>query len=458
MRLAQTLKSASFRLTSAYVLLFTVSVGALAALTYFLVVSRLDLEFRNHISVESQTLSAEFTSGGPKQLLHAISERQRNRIIGGLEYTVLDPRGAPLTGTLHPATCTAGWFTVWGPPDGDEPSGQMERLSVLATPLPQGYCLMVGDDIGKVREFGNLVLRTFGWVILVSLTLAVAGGLLLSSRFLRRIDAINRTAEAIIEGDIRQRIPRRAAPDDLDRLSATLNRMLDRTNDLMDSLRHVTSDIAHDLRTPLGRLRNLLEHARANPAPPAEFQPATDRAIVEIDGVLGTFSAILRIAQIESGSRRGGFATLSLSELVQDVCESFSDSFGEAGKVLRADVSAAILVHGDHELLVQALVNLLENAMVHTPQGTTVWVGLKQDGTRLRLSVSDDGPGVPDRDLTRIFERFVRLEHSRSTVGNGLGLRIVAAVAELHGGHASASGCGPGLRVEMDLPAAASAN
>ena len=453
MRLAQTLKSATFKLTSAYVLLFTVSVGVLAALTYFLVVSRLDLEFRNHIRAESQTLSAEFTSGGPRQLLHAISERQRNRTVGGLDYTVLDPKGALLTGTPRQASCKADWFTVVGPPDGDEPSGEMERLAVLMTPLPQGYCLMVGDDFGKVRGVGTLVLRTFGWVILISLSLAVAGGLLLSSRFLRRIDAINRTAEAIIEGDIRQRIPRRAAPDDLDRLSATLNRMLDRTNDLMDSLRHVTSDIAHDLRTPLGRLRNLLEDAKATATTPTEFQVAAERAIAEVDGLLGTFSAILRIAQIESGSRRAGFKTLSLSALVQDVFESFADSAEDAGKSLHADIAPDVFLQGDQDLLVQALVNLVENAFLHSPQGTVITLGLKPDGDHLRLSVADNGPGVPDHDRTRIFQRFVRLERSRSTAGNGLGLSIVAAVAGLHGGSVSATDNHPGLRVELDLPA-----
>jgi signal transduction histidine kinase len=453
MRLAQTLKSATFRLTSAYVLLFTVSVGVLAALTYFLVVSRLDLEFRNHIRAESQTLSAEFKSGGPRQLLHAISERQRNRTVGGLDYTVLDAKGTLLTGATHQSSCKAGWFTVVGPPDGDEPSGEMERLAYLATPLPQGYCLMVGDDFGKVRGVGTLVLRTFGLVILVSLTLAVAGGLLLSSRFLRRIDAINRTAEAIIEGDVRQRIPRRAAPDDLDRLAATLNRMLDRTNDLMDSLRHVTSDIAHDLRTPLGRLRNLLEEAKTSAATPEAFQAAAERAIAEVDGLLGTFSAILRIAQIESGSRRAGFKTFSLSALVQDVCETFADSIEDSGKALHADIAPDISVHGDQELLVQALVNLLENAIVHTPQGTTISIGLKRNGTCLSLAVCDNGPGVPEPERERIFQRFVRLEQSRSSAGNGLGLSIVAAVAELHGGTVTATNSHPGLRVEFDLPA-----
>jgi signal transduction histidine kinase len=453
MRLAQTLKSATFRLTSAYVLLFTVSVGVLAALTYFLVVSRLDQEFRNHIRAESQTLSAEFLSGGPRLLLHAINERQRNRTVGGLDYTVADPKGTLLIGATRQASCKTGWFTVVGPPDGDEPSGEMERLAVLTTPLPQGYCLMVGDDFGKVRGVGALVLRTFGWVFLVSLTLAVAGGLLLSSRFLRRIDAINRTAEAIIEGDIRQRIPRRAAPDDLDRLAATLNRMLDRTNDLMDSLRHVTNDIAHDLRTPLGRLRNLLEDAKTNAATPQAFQAVAERAIAEVDGLLSTFSAILRIAQIESGSRRTGFKTVALSALAQDVCETFADSIAESGKALHVNIEPDVSVYGDQELLVQALVNLLENAIVHTPQGTTISVSLKCNAARLSLVVSDNGLGVPAPQRERIFQRFVRLEQSRSSAGNGLGLSIVAAVAGLHGGSVSATDNHPGLRVELDIPA-----
>jgi signal transduction histidine kinase len=455
MRLAQTLRSASFRLAFAYVVLFTVSVGVLAALTYVLVVSRLDAEFRNHIAGESQTLAAEFRSGGAKQLLHAIGERQRNRLVGGLDYTLLDPAGLRLSGTLRQPGCRTGWFTLSGPPDGDEPNGELEQLAVLGTSLPHGYCLMVGDDIGKVRGFGSLVLRTFGWVMLVSLTFAVAGGILLSSRYLKRIDTINRTAEAIIEGDIRQRIPRRAAPDDLDRLAATLNRMLDRNTDLMESLQHVTSDIAHDLRTPLGRLRNLLEDARANATSCEEYKHATERSIKEVDALLETFSAILRIAQIESGSRRAGFKTFSMSALVHDVCENFADSIEDVGKRLQTDVADAVFVCGDHELLTQALVNLLENAIVHTPSGSVISIGLKQDAETVTVVVADNGAGVPEASLAQIFKRFVRLEHSRSTAGNGLGLSIVAAVSQLHDGTVIARDNHPGLRVEMTLPAVA---
>jgi signal transduction histidine kinase len=297
-------------------------------------------------------------------------------------------------------------------------------------------------------------LRTFGWVILISLSLAVAGGLLLSSRFLKRIDAINRTAEAIIEGDIRQRIPRRAAPDDLDRLAATLNRMLDRTNDLMDSLaardQRYRPRFAHTARAST---QSCWKMRRPPPLRPPNFKSQRSERSPKSMGLLGTFSAILRIAQIESGSRRAGFKTLSLSALVQDVFESFADSAEDVGKSLHADIAPDVFLQGDHELLVQALVNLVENALVHSPQGTVVTLGLTRDGDHLRLSVADNGPGVPAQDRARIFQRFVRLERSRSTAGNGLGLSIVAAVAGLHGGSVSATDNHPGLRVELDLPA-----
>jgi len=452
MRLAQTLRSASFKLTAAYVGLFTVSVGVLAMLTYLLAVSRLEADFRTHIEAETHMLAGEFTSGGAPRLLHAISERLRNRLAGGLDYTVIDAQGRRLAGAMPPASCKAGWKAVYGPPDGDEPAGQMENLAVLVTPLPQGYCLMVADDFGKVSGFGSLILRTFGWVILVSLTLAVAGGLFLSSRFLRRIDAINRTAEAIIEGDIRQRIPRRAAPDDLDRLAATLNRMLDRTTELMESLRHVTSDIAHDLRTPLGRLRNQLEDAKASAATPGEFRSAAERAIAEVDGLLITFSAILRIAQIESGSRRGGFKPIALSALAKDIGESFEDAVAEAGKTLRTSIVPDVAVLGDSELLSQALINLLENAIVHTPAGTFITIALNVRDGQACLSVCDNGPGVPAAEHEHIFKRFFRLERSRSSAGNGLGLAIVAAVAQLHGAQITVLDNEPGLNVTIRLP------
>jgi signal transduction histidine kinase len=455
MRLGQVLKSASFKLTAAYAGIFTISVGVLAAVIYFSVTTELDREFRTRIVADSNALRAEYNAGGAPQLLQAIAERQRGRLTGGLDYALDDAKGRRLFGTLPAARCTRGWVTFAGPPDGDEPSGEMERLGVFITPLPQGYCLLIGDDIGKVGKFGSLILKNFGWALLLSLTMAVAGGLFLSSRFLKRIETINRTAEAIIEGDINSRIPRRGAPDDLDRLAATLNRMLDRTTSLMESLRHVSNDVAHDLRTPLGRLRNFLDDAKRTASSPEEYRAAIDRAVSEVDGILDTFGAILRIAQIESGSRRRGFQRLLLSDLVADVCDTFAPSMEDAGKTLRADIQPNLWLQGDRELLVQSLVNLLENAIAYTQAGVVVTVSLRQERHGIELDVADNGTGVPEAERRRIFERFYRVEQSRTPPGSGLGLSIVAAVAELHAAEISASDNKPGLKIGLIFPAAA---
>jgi signal transduction histidine kinase len=454
-QLAETLKTASFKLTAAYAALFTVSVGILAAVIYLSVTSELDREFRTRIIADSNALHAEYNAGGTQQILQAIAERQRGKLAGGLDYALLDGSGKHLFGTLPAAPCTRGWVTFTGPPDGDEPQGEMEKLGVYVTPLTHGLCLLVGDDLGKVRRFGSLILKSFGWALLLSLSMAVAGGIFLSSRFLNRIETFTRTAEAIIEGDMKRRIPRSETADDLDRLAATLNRMLDRTTSLMESLRHVSNDVAHDLRTPLGRLRNLLEDAKQTASSPQEFEAAIERAVSEVDGILDTFGAILRIAQIESGGRRAGFQRLLLSSLVAEVCDTFAPSIEDAGKMLRTKIEPGLWISGDRELLVQSLANLLENTITHTPVGSTVTVSLRGQSEAIELEVADNGAGVPESERKRIFERFYRLERSRTATGNGLGLSIVAAVADLHVAKISASDNGPGLKIGIAFPAAA---
>ena len=449
MQLEQLFKSASFRFTAAYVGLFIVSVSILAGLVYFSATAELERTIHMRIVVESDALRAEYARGGTDQLLQAIAERQRSRLIGGLDYALYDGDGKRLFGNLSAVPCTKGWVTFSGPPDGDEPAGELEKLGVLITPLPNGHCLLVGDDIGKIRKFGSLILDSFGWVLLVTVMLAVAGGIFLSSRVLRRIETINRTAEAIIEGDISRRIPRRGTPDDLDRLAATLNRMLDRMTGLMESLRHISNDVAHDLRTPLGRLRHSLEEASRTASSPEEYRAAIDRAVAEVDGILDTFGAILRIAQIESGSRRREFQRLRISDLVADVCDTFAPSMEDAGKTLRTDIQQNLWIQGDRELLVQSLVNLLENAIAHTPAGVVVTVSLREGHEGIVLAVADNGVGVPEAERELVFERFYRLERSRTAAGSGLGLSIVAAVAELHDAELSASDNKPGLKIAM---------
>lgn len=454
MRLSQTLKSASFKLTAAYAGLFALSVCVLAAVTYVSVQAELSREFHSHILAESSALEADYKSGGIKQVMRTIADRQRGRLTDGLDYALFDADGHHLFGSLPRVPCNRGWTTLTGPPDGDEAPGELERLGVYITPLPNGLCLLVGDDWGEVEDFGALILQTFGWVLLLSLTMAVAGGLFLSSEFLKRIEAINRTAEAIIAGDIKRRIPRRGAPDDLDKLAATLNRMLDRTNGLMDSLKHLSNDIAHDLRTPLGRLRRQLDSAQHQLLSPDAYRAVIAQSVTEVDAILDTFSAILRIAQIESGNRRRGFQRVCLSELVAEVCETFGPALEEDGRILRQAIEPDLWIQGDQELLTLSLANLLENAATHTPLHSHITVSLRKAGEGVELDVADDGPGVPEDDRKRIFRRFYRLESSRNAPGSGLGLSIVAAVAELHAARLDAGDNHPGLRIAMIFPAA----
>jgi len=454
-RLRNTLRSASFKLTAAYVALFTLSVGLLATVTYFSVQSEMSREFHGRIQSESSALEADFKAGGVRQVLRAIADRQRGRLADGLDFTLFDAKGQHLFGTLPRVACNSGWTTLTGPPDGDEAPGEMERLGVFVTPLPNGLCLLVGDDWGEVENFGDVILKTFGWVFLLSLSLAVIGGLFLSSRFLKRIDVINRTAEAIIEGDLNRRIPRRNAPDDLDRLAATLNRMLDRNSSLMESLKHLANNIAHDLRTPLGRLRRLLDAGRESPLSPEESNAVIEQGVVEIDGILDLFAAILRISQIESGNRRGGFQRICLSDLVADISETFGPAMEEDGRQLRQEIESGLWVQGDQELLTLSVANLLENAATHTPVNSRITVSLKKVRNKVQLDVADDGPGVPEEERQRIFQRFYRLEESRTTAGNGLGLSIVAAVADLHAAQINAVDNNPGLKIAMQFPSAA---
>ncbi len=458
MRLSQTLKTASFRLTAAYAILFTVSVGILAAVVVLLVTSQLDREFHARIFADSAALRKEFQTGGTPRLMEALQDRLSGRLVGGLDYGLFNPHGHRLYGTLPATRCTTGWTTTTVPPDGDEPAGEMETLHIYVAPLPDGDCLLVGDDIGKVRRIGITILKSFGWVALLSLMFAIGGGTFLSSRFFKRIEMMNRTLEAIIEGDMQRRIVRREAQDDLDRLAGTLNRMLDRITGLMDSLRHVCNDIAHDLRTPLGRLRRKLDDSARTARTPEEFKTAIDTAVSDVDSILDTFGAILRIAQIESGSRRNGFQCLPLSEVVADVCDTFTPPMEDAHKTLRQDIEPDIRVQGDRELLVQLLANLLSNAITHTPDGTTVTVSLRARYGAIELEVADNGPGVPAAERTRIFERFYRVSQDRAVAGNGLGLSIVAAVADLHGGTVSALDNDPGLVIRIRLPASAHRN
>ena len=315
--------------------------------------------------------------------------------------------------------------------------------------MDNGYRLVVGDDLGSKDDIRRAFLGALGWALLVFLVLTLAAGALLSSAFLRRVDAIARTAEAIIDGDLGSRVPLRGTNDNFDRLSATLNRMLDQIQLLMESLSQVSNDIAHALRTPLGRLRQRLK-----------WRGQRQRRILNAQRRLMRHSMRPTISwtrsrpccaspRLSSGTRTAGFREIDLSKLFETVSEAFSAAAEDEGRTLTAKIAPSVNFWGDGDLISEMLANLLDNAIRHTPQGAHIEVSLVNHGSQLVASVADDGPGVPRSDCERIFRRFYRVEGSIGTAGTGLGLSLVAAVAELHGMKFCATDNMPGLRMTL---------
>lgn len=441
------LRVASFRFAALYVAVFVVSALILGVAVFVEARSVLQQQMRARIETETAFLREEFTAGGAGQLVHAV--RTRGKRTGALDYLLQDRTGAHLAGEILARPGLAPGWTTFDIPPGQEDAGEPEHVRALVSELPGGLLLGVGSDLEHVHDLEEAVARAFLWTVGLVTALGIGGGVLLSRAFLKRVDAISRTAEAIIAGDLTQRVPTRGTGDDLDRLASTLNHMLDRITVLMESLRQVSSDVAHDLRTPLSRLYQRLEEARTHARSVAEYEAATTAAIDEAHGLLETFAALLRIAQVEGASSRAAFSEVDLSVLAETVVDAYRLDAEEAGYRLSIATEARIMVHGDKELLTQALANLVENAIRHTLPGARIAVSAGRGPT---LTVEDDGPGVAAADLPLLTNRFFRAERSRSTPGNGLGLSLVAAVAELHGAALVLEPANPGLRTILRFP------
>ncbi len=435
--------------------MFAVSALVLGAAVFLSARSALEQQMQVRIEAEAALLGEEFHGGGGLERLLALV-RARGRGVTALDYLVQDRDGAHLAGEVPAMSALRPGWTVLDVPQAREDDGKPERVRALVMDLGGGLLLAVGDDLGRIAEIEEAVATAFLWTVGLAAVLGIGGGVLLSRAFLARVDAIGRTAEAIIAGDLTRRIPLKGTGDDLDRLAGTLNCMLDRIGVLMESLHQVSSDVAHDLRTPLSRLYQRLEDARSYARSIAEYEAAIDGAVREAEGLLDTFSALLRIAQVEGASPRAGFAAVDLSAVAESVADAYRPDAEEAGHVLAAEVAPGVTLHGDQELLTQAAANLVENALRHTPAGTRITVRLTARtgaGIGACLSIEDNGPGVEADSLPRLVHRFYRGERSRTTPGNGLGLSLVAAVADLHGAMLRLRNVEPGLRVSLLFPA-----
>lgn len=446
---------AKWRVSAAYRIAFT----NLAALLLGVVVLGTVVFLAMHIAFtrqldamitdETRTLVDEYHVDGARELGEAIKEREKSRSPQRLMYAVFARDGHRLYGSLEAQRPTLGLHDL----QFTDPREGSDTARGYAVDLSPGERLLVAADREWIERIDRTLLELFGAAFLIACLLGLASAIVLARYLQRRLHAISQTAEAIIGGDTRERMPLSSRRDEFDQLAATLNRMLDRIEGLLANLRQVSSDVAHDLRTPLARLRNRLEHgAKEHPS------PVIEDAISQVDDVLSLFAAILRIAEVEAGETRRFFGTVDLSALGTELAESFAPSVEDHNRSLLWSIEPNVTVDGDRELLAQAFVNLLENAQRHTPEGTVIRIALTTTAVVACITVRDNGPGVPTADLHRIKQRFTRVESSRKTPGYGLGLSLVEAVARLHKGRLIVRNEEPGFSATVELPLANAAS
>ena len=456
--LGKLVRSTAFRLTLVYLLIFVLYAAALLA--YFaLNTGRLITEqITATVETEIAVLTEQYTVGGLRRLVLILENRSLRP--GSSLYLVTTPTGQALAGnvgSLAPGVLDkTGWSeTVYRRLD-EQDSAEHSAL-VRVVQLSGGFRLLVGRDLeerGRMREIITAAAR--GSVALV-VVLGLAGGFFVTRRVLRRFDAMTATTQRIMAGDLSERLPVAGTGDELDRLASNLNDMLDRIEALMLGLKEVSDNIAHDLKTPLTRLRNRCEAALRTANDEPEYRAALESMLDESEGLIRTFDALLMIARAESGHSRDNMKDFDAAEIVRGVGELYEPVAEEKGLSVKIEAERAT-IRGNRELLSQALANLVDNAIKYSrPEGEVtealeIVLSARPDGQRVLIGVADHGPGIAEADRARAVERFVRLPQSAAEPGSGLGLSLAAAVARLHGGELRLEDNAPGLRTVIDLP------
>jgi signal transduction histidine kinase len=442
-------RSSAFRLAIGYGALFAVSAVLLLAFVYWLATTYMLRQSDETIEAEIVGLAERYRLSGLPGLTASIRERLDRTPQGLSIYLLAEASGEPLVGNL------SRWPPE--PPDQDGfvdfelvagPGEPPHRARAKHFVLRGGFRLLVGRDLAELDSVRSLLVRTMAWGVGLILALALAGAVVVSRSRLRRIANIDEVIGLVMAGDLSRRIPLEGTSDDIEDLAEKLNRMLAELSNLVEGVRRVSDSIAHDLRTPLARLKTRLERLRRG-HPEEEI----GEAIEEADRLLATFGALLRIARIESGeSGRAAFAKVDLTSLIDDVAELYRPLIEEKGSSLSLHVAPEVTVPGDRDMLFQAVANLVDNAIKHTPAGSRIEISLGTSDGRAAIVVADNGPGIPAEERVKVRERFYRLDRSRSTPGAGLGLSLVSVVIQRHGGELKFEDNEPGLRAVLIVP------
>jgi len=441
--LGKLLRTTAFKLALAYLAVFaTLSMVVLAYVSWHanaLIAGQLNAT----VNAEITGLAEQYRQGGIRKLVAVVDERS-NRAGGGSLYLLTTVTGDTLAGNVSglpgASLAEAGERELPYQRVGESQAAPYPAV-VRVFVLPGGYRLLVGRDTEERERLAAVIANAVQWSLALVVVLGLAGGVFVASRVLKRLDAMTETSRSIMAGDLSGRLAVVGSGDEFDRLAEAVNAMLDRINELMAGLKEVSDNIAHDLKTPLTRLRNRAEAALRDARSDEDWQLSTEQIIAEADGMIRIFNALLLIARAESGGARGQLAEVDVADVVREVAELYEPLAEERGAALRIDAPSSLIVMANRELIGQVVANLVENALNYATGeggGSEVTVSALAMGGSAEIAVADRGPGISEKDRARAVERFVRLDTSRSRPGSGLGLSLVSAVARLHGGRGPA--------------------
>jgi signal transduction histidine kinase len=459
-RLGKVVRTTAFKLSAIYIVVF--SVFSLFFVLYIAYSTNvlLNQQLRDTIAAELLGLSDQYRVGGLPAVVEVIEQRAHQP--GASLYLVTDISGRILAGNVNEVASDlltrSGIDPVIVSYERYAGDAEERTAMVQVVRLQGGFLLLVGRDIGEREQFRTIIGQALIWALGLMIALALLSYIFVSRRVLKRIDSLSATSRRIMLGDLSGRLEVVGSGDEFDRLADSLNAMLDRIEHLLYGVKDVSDNIAHDLKTPLTRLRNRVETALGGPSDAPTYRAALEATISESDQLIRTFNALLMIARIEAGSPDGAMIEVDASAIVHDVADLYEPVADETGIELVVEAPEPIMVKASRELLSQAIANLIDNAIKHGPIGEgearklRIEVATSRDGDSLILRVADNGPGIPAEDRERALQRFVRLEKSRSQPGTGLGLSLVAAVVRLHHGEIELGDGNPGLVVTIRLP------
>lgn len=445
------IRSAGVRFAAIYAGLLSISAVALALFLWWSTAGLLDRQTAASIQADAQSLADRFATGRLPALVLTIEDRLTQNVEDDAIYLLVDPSGRRIAGNLEHwpqgATQSGAWYEL-----PIERAGMRSLAVVQSFDLPGGFRLLIGRDVQVRSQLRALLTDALLWAMLVLLAMATAGALVVRSLFRRALANVSATAAAIAAGDFTQRVKLSGRGDEFDQLAETINDMLDRMARLMEGVREVSNAIAHDLRTPITRARARLEDASVHAQTVEELHAAIERATADLDGIVAVFQALLRIAEIEAGSRRSAFAMVDVVPLLADVAELYGAVAEEREISLTLQAPDRLPMFGDRELVQQAVANLVDNAVKFSPPCGAVRMSAASTLAGVEIVVADQGQGIPESDRERAAERFFRGESARSTPGSGLGLALVQAVAQLHGGSLRLVDATPGLAAILIFP------